>query len=320
MRAVVIREPGGPDVLELREVPEPRAGEGEALVAVEAAGVNFRDVYERLGRHGKELPAVAGAEGAGTVVAVGPGVEDVRVGDRVAWSNVPGSYAERVVADAARLVPVPDAIPSEVAAAVLLQGMTAHYLAADTYPVSPGETVVVHAAAGGVGQLLTRVVKLRGGVVVATASTGEKRALASDAGADHAVPYEGFAERVRELTGGEGAAAVFDGVGRATFDESLQALRPLGMLVLYGAASGPVEPFDPMRLEHGGSLFLTRPSLRHYTASRDELLRRAGEVFAWVLDGTLPAVVGGQYPLAEARRAHEDLEARRTTGKLLLVP
>jgi len=320
VRAIVIREAGGADVLELRDVPEPAAGDGQVRVAVEAIGVNFRDVYEREGRYGGELPAVAGAEGAGTVVEIGGGVEDIETGDRVAWSNVPASYAEQVVADAARVVPVPDGLSSELAAAALLQGVTAQYLVTDTFPVSAGDVVVVHAAAGGVGRLLTQLAKLRGAVVVATASTEAKREQARALGAAHAIPYEGFADAVRDLTGGEGAAAVFDGVGRATFDESLRAVRTRGTMVLYGAASGPVEPFDPRRLEHEGSLFLTRPSLRHYTATREDLRRRAAEVFSLVGGGRLVVKIGGRHPLEESRRAHEDLESRRTTGKLLLLP
>ena len=320
MRAVVIREAGGADVLELRDVPEPAAGDGQVRVAVEAIGVNYRDVYEREGRYGGELPVVAGAEGAGTVVEAGAGVDDVAVGDRVAWSSVPASYAEQVVADAARVVRVPEDVSSELAAAALLQGMTAHYLVTDTFPVSAGDVVVAHASAGGVGRLLVQLAKLRGAVVVATASTEAKRERARALGADHAIPYEGFADAVLDLTGGEGAAAVFDGVGRATFDESLRAVRPRGTMVLYGAASGPVEPFDPRRLEHEGSLFLTRPSLRHYAATREELRRRAAEVFSLVGSGRLDVEIGGRYPLEDARRAHEELESRRTTGKLLLVP
>jgi len=320
VRAIVIREAGGADVLELRDVPEPAAGEGQVRVAVEAIGVNYRDVYEREGRYGTELPAVAGAEGAGTVVEVGSGVEDVAAGDRVAWSNVPASYAELVVADSARVVPVPDGVSSELAAAALLQGMTAHYLVTDTFPVAAGDVVVAHAAAGGVGQLLTQIAKVRGAIVVATASTDEKRERALALGADHAIPYEGFADVVLELTGGEGAAAVFDGVGRTTFDDGLRAVRTRGTMVLYGAASGPVEPFDPRRLEHEGSLYLTRPSLRHYTATREELRRRAAEVFSLIGGGRLQVEIGGRYPLGDARRAHEELESRRTTGKLLLLP
>jgi NADPH2:quinone reductase len=238
----------------------------------------------------------------------------------VAWSDTPGSYAERVAVDPSRLVPVPDGVSNEVAAAVLLQGMTAHYLATGTYAVQPGDTVLVHAAAGGVGLLLTQMVKLRGGRVVATTSTDEKAELARGAGADEVIGYEGFAERVHELTDGEGVAAVYDGVGQATFDESLASLRPCGTMVLYGAASGPVPPFDPMQLERAGSVFLTRPTLRHYTARREELLARAEEVFGWVAEGKLDVRVGGRYPLEDARKAHEDLEGRRTTGKLLLLP
>ena len=320
MRAIVIREAGGADVLELRDVPDPAAGDGQVRVSVEAIGVNFRDVYERKGGYGTELPAVAGAEGAGTVVEVGPGVEDVSIGDRVAWSSVAASYAEQVVADAARVVPVPDGVSSELAAAVLLQGMTAQYLITDTFPVAAGDLVVVHAAAGGVGRLLTQLAKLRGGVVVATASTEEKRQQARALGADHAIPYEGFADAVRGLTDGEGAAAVYDGVGQATFDESLRAVRTRGTMVLYGAAGRTARPGRSRRLEHEGSLFLTRPSLRHYTATREELRRRAGEVFALVGGGRLHVEIGGRYPFADARRAHEDLESRRSSGKLLLIP
>jgi len=227
VRAIVITGAGGPDVLELQDVPEPEVGPEQVRVAVEAIGVNFRDVYEREGRYGTPLPAVAGAEGAGTVLETGPGVTEIAAGDRVAWSSAPGSYADQVVLDASLAVPVPDGVSSELAAA-LLQGMTAHYLALETYPVRRGDTVVVHAAAGGVGLLLTQVVKGLGGTVVATASTADKRERALAAGADHALPYEGFADRVRELTGGAGAHAVYDGVGQATFDESLRALRPRG--------------------------------------------------------------------------------------------
>jgi len=319
MRAVVMRAAGGSDVLELQDVPEPRPGDGELLVAVEAAGVNFRDIYEREGSYGTALPAVAGVEGAGTVVEAGSGASGFAAGDRVAWKNAAGSYAERMVLPIAEAVHVPDGVETEVAAAAVLQGLTAHYLASTTYPVAPGDVVVVHAAAGGVGLLLTQVVKLRGGVVVATASTEEKRALATEAGADHAVPYEGFAEFARELTGGEGVAAVYDGVGQATFDDSLTAVRRRGTMVLYGAASGRVEPFDPMRLEHEGSLFLTRPTLRHHAVG-SELPERARELFEWIADGRVRVTIGGRYPLEQARQAQEDLAARKTTGKLLLLP
>src|SRR4051812_28758559 len=322
MRAIVVTRTGGPDVLELQDVPDPEPGRGQLLVDVEAAGVNFRDVYEREGRGGDtaQPPFGAGAEGAGTVARVGEDVHDVSPGDRVAWSAAAGSYAERAVVDADKAVPVPDGISSEVAAAALLQGMTAQYLAMDTYAVTSGDDVLVHAAAGGVGLLLTQIVKLLGGRVVATTSSDEKAALAREAGADHVVGYDGFADRARELSGNRGVAVVYDGIGRATFDQSLAALRPRGVMVLYGAASGPVEPVDPARLQQGGSLYLTRPTLGHYTATRHELLARAAQVFGWIADRRLEVRIGGRYPLGEARRAQEDLAARRTTGKLILQP
>jgi NADPH:quinone reductase len=321
MRAIVVTRAGGPEVLEARDEADPQPGAGQVLVELEAAGVNFRDVYERegVGGYTNQPPFVAGAEGAGRIAAVGDGVTDLSVGDRVAWSNAPGSYAERVVVDADRTVPVPDGVSTELAAAALLQGMTAHYLAVDTYPVKSGDPVIVHAAAGGVGLLLTQIVRLRGGRVIATTSSQEKAELAKGAGADHVIGYDGFAEKARELCGG-GVAAVYDGIGQATFDESLSALRPRGYMVLYGAASGPVAPVDPQRLNAAGSLFLTRPSLPHYTATRHELLHRAREVFGWIADGRLDVRIGGRYPLDQARQAQEDLAARKTTGKLLLTP
>jgi NADPH2:quinone reductase len=319
MRVVVVTRHGGPEVLEVRDVPEPEPGPGQLLVDVEAAGVNFRDVYEREGSYPGTPPFVAGAEGAGTVAALGEGVTGVGVGDRVGWVAAPGSCAPRGVVEAAQAVPVPDGISSEMAAAALLQGMTAHYLAVATYPVAPGDDVLAHAAAGGVGLLLTQIVTLRGGRVIGTTSTEEKARLATEAGADEVIAYEGFADRVRELTEGRGAAVVYDGVGAATFDESLTALRPRGHMVLYGAASGPVAPLDPVRLQAGGSLHLTRPSLPHYIATREELLQRASDVFAWIASGELAVRIGGRYPLQEAGRAQEDLQARRTTGKLVLV-
>lgn len=319
MRAVWISRFGGPDALELAEGPSPEAGSGQLLVDVAAAGVNYRDVYEREGAYGGDLPRVIGVEGAGSVAEVGEGVSDFDIGDRVAWVSAPGSYAEQVAVDAERAVPVPEGVDEETAAAALLQGITAQYLTSSTHEVKRGENVLVHAAAGGVGHLLTQVVATHGGRVIATASTAEKAKLASEAGAAEVIGYESFAERVKELTNATGADVVYDGVGAATFDGSLASLRPRGDLVLYGAASGRVPPFDPMRLEDGGSLFLTRPSIRHYTATRDELLGRAAEVFAWIADGKLEVRIGGRYPLEDARRAHEDLGARRTTGKLLLT-
>jgi NADPH:quinone reductase len=320
MRAVVVTRTGGPEVLEVQDLPAPRPEEGRLLVDVEAVGVNYRDVYERSGAYGGTPPFVAGVEGAGTVAEVGENVTEFSTGDRVSWKDAPGSYAERIAVDATKAVPIPDGISTEQAAAVLLQGMTAHYLATSTYPVQEDDAVLVHAAAGGVGLLLTQIVKSRGGRVIATTSTEEKAALARDAGADEVIDYDGFADRVRELTDGTGAAVVYDGVGNATFDESLRSLRRRGTMVLYGAASGAVPPFDPMRLEQEGSLFLTRPTLRHYTGERAELLESARHVFGLIADRKLGVRIGARYPLADARAAHEDLEGRRTTGKLLLLP
>lgn len=314
MRAIVVTEHGGPEVLELQEVPPPAPGPGQVLVDVEAAGVNFRDIYERVG--GGYAPApppfVAGIEGAGTVRDVGAEVDTLARGDRVAWVAGQGSYAEQVVLDADRAVPVSDGVSSEQAAAVLLQGLTAQYLATSTHPVAAGETVVVHAAAGGVGLLLTQIVKLRGGRVVATTSSAEKARLAHEAGADEVIGYD-------ELHDDLGAAVVYDGVGRATFERSLGALRPRGTMVLYGAASGQPDPVAPSALA-AKSLFLTRPGLVHYTADRTELLARAADVFGWMADGRLTVRIGGRYALADAARAQEDLAARRTTGKLVLLP
>jgi NADPH:quinone reductase len=322
MRAIQVQKHGGPEVLEVADVEPPRPGPGQVLVDVAASGVNYVDTYQRSGLYQVALPLRLGVEGAGTVAALGEGVTDLRVGDRVGWVSAPGSYAEQVVVDAARAIPVPGGVTDEVAAAVLLQGLTAQYLSTSTYPVQPGDAVVVHAAAGGVGLLLTQMVKLLGGRVIATVSTEEKAALARGAGADDVVRYDqvDFAPEVRRLTGGEGAAAVYDGVGRTTFDGGLASLRPRGTMVLYGAASGPVPPFDPQRLNAGGSLFLTRPSLVHYTRTRDELMGRARQVLGWIAEGSLDVRIGGRYAFGEARRAHEDLHGRRTTGKLLLLP
>jgi NADPH2:quinone reductase len=314
MRAVVVTRFGGPEVLEVRDEPEPVTGPDDLLVETEAIGVNYRDIYEREGRYGGAAPLINGVEGAGAVAA------GQRRGKRVAWLAAPGSYAERVRGPADRAVPVPDEISTETAAAVLLQGITAQYLATNAYPIRAGDNVLIHAAAGGVGLLLTQIAKRLGARVIATTSGGEKGELAREAGADDVIGYEGFGERVRELTGGEGIAVAYDGVGQSTFDESLASVRTRGTMVLFGAASGPVPPFDPMRLEHEGSLFLTRPGLRNYTSERDELLARAADVFSWVADGSLKVRIGARYPLAEARRAQEDLAARRTTGKLLLQP
>jgi NADPH:quinone reductase len=322
MRAVVVQAQGGPEVLQLGEWAVPVAGPGQLVVDVAAAGINFADIYQREGRppYARAVPFVPGSEGAGVVAEVGPGVTDVQVGDRVAWASEPGAYAEKAVVPADRAVPVPPGVELTVAAAALLQGMTAHYLATSTYPVPAGDTVVVHAAAGGTGRLLVQVVKRRGGIVVATTSTSDKAELARTAGADHVTDYESFTAVAHEVTGGAGAHVVYDGVGQATFDGSLAALRPRGMMVLFGASSGAVRPFDLMRLNTGGSLFITRPTLATYVSTRAELLQRSGEVFAWIASGQLEVNIGSTYPLAHAARAHEDLAGRRTTGKLILLP
>ena len=312
VRAIVVTRHGGPEVLELQDVPAPEPGPGQLLVDVEAIGVNYRDIYEREGggAHAAETPHGAGVEGAGTVVGTG---------ERVAWSNAPGSYAEQVVVDADAVVPVPEGIATEVAAAVMLQGSTAHYLATSTYPIQAGDTVLVHAAAGGVGLLLTQIAKRRGGRVIATTSTDEKAQLARGAGADETIGYEGFAERARELTGGEGVAAVYDGIGAATFDESLAALRPRGYMVLYGAASGPPPPVEIAKL-NAGSLFLTRPTLTHYGREGEELRMRSADFLGWIAAGELDVRIGARYPLEDAARAQADLASRATTGKLILTP
>ena len=324
MRVIEIESRGGPEVLNLAEHPAPQPGPGQIVAEVAAAGVNYMDIYQRegVGGYRQPLPFVTGGEGAGTVIAVGEGVTGLAAGDRVAWV-APGSYAEQVLLPADRVVRVPDEISTELAAAAILQGMTAHYLATSTYPVRPGDVTVVHAAAGGVGLLLTQMIKQRGGIVVATCSgggEGEKSGLARDAGADHVTNYDRFRAAVSEVTDGAGAHVVYDGVGQATFDDSLAALRPRGTLVVYGAASGQVPPFDVQRLNSGGSLFVTRPTLAHYVADPDELRWRAGEVFDWIARGELDVRIGGRYPLADAARAQQDLAARLTTGKLLLIP
>jgi NADPH2:quinone reductase len=283
------------------------------------------DIYQRegIGGYRTDPPFVPGAEGAGTVTAVGADVKDLAAGDRVAWAGLGGSYAEQVALPAHRVVRVPEGMSLQTAAAAMLQGMTAHYLCNSTYPVREGDITVVHAAAGGVGLLLTQMVKRRGGVIVGTTSggpDGEKVGLALGAGADHVVAYDRFRDIVDEVSDGAGAHVVYDGVGQATFDDGLAALRPRGMMVLYGAASGPVPPVDPQRLNAGGSLYLTRPTLVHYVADADELRWRAGEVFDWIGKGELDVRIGGTYPLADAARAQDDLASRRTTGKLLLLP
>ncbi len=320
MRAIVVRELGGPEAMVLAEQPDPVPAPGQVLVQVAAAGVNFIDIYRRSGVYPQPVPYVPGSEGAGTVLALGDGVAGFSAGDHVAWAEGPGSYAELAAVDARQAVPVPAGVDLKVAAAAMLQGLTAHYLCHSTYPVAEGTVTVVHAAAGGVGLLLTQMIKSLGGTVVATTSSAEKAALAEQAGADFVTTYEDFPGVVREVTGGRGADVVFDGVGKDTFDASLAALRPRGMMVLFGGSSGQVPPFNPQRLNSGGSLFLTRPTLGHYVADRSELLWRSGDLFRWIGKGELSVRVGAEYPLADAARAHEDLAGRRTTGKLILVP
>src|SRR5215470_7335702 len=322
MRVIRVESYGGPEVLQVGDLEPPHPGPDQVLVDVAASGVNYVDTYQRSGTYQVPLPFVPGAEGAGTVVAAGQGVTDLKVGDRVCWAAAPGSYAEQVLVPADKAIPVPEGVAVELAAAVLLQGLTAHYLCTSTYPVQAGDATLVHAAAGGVGLLLTQMVgKLRGGRVLATVSSEEKAALARAAGADEVIRYDQVevAADVRRLTGDDGVRVVYDGVGLTTFEGSLASLRRRGLLVLYGAASGPVPPLDPLRLM-AGSFFLTRPTLGHYTATRDELLARAREVFDWVAAGRLNVRIGGRYALSDARKAHEDLQGRRTTGKLLLVP
>ncbi|HET9118051.1 MAG TPA: quinone oxidoreductase [Pseudonocardiaceae bacterium] len=323
MRAIQITETGGPDVLRLVELPDPKPGPGHLLVDVAAAGINYIDTYQRSGAYPVPLPFIPGSEGAGTVSAIGPGVADFAVGDRVAWATSPGSYAEQTIVPADQVVPVPDGVSMDIAAGAPLQGMTAHYLTVSVHTVRPGETVLVHAAAGGMGLLLTQLATARGGRVIGTVSTAEKERLAREAGAAEVIRYteiDDLAGEVRRLTEGDGVAAVYDGVGASTFDASLASLHRRGMLALFGAASGPVPPVDPQRLNAAGSVFLTRPKLADYIATRDELTWRAGEVFDAILNGSLRITIGGRYPLAEASRAHQNLQARRTTGKLLLLP
>jgi len=322
MNAIRMSAHGGPEVMVHTSVPTPEPGPGEALVRVEAAGVNFIDTYQRAGHYAIPLPATPGSEAAGTVVAVGEGVTSVRIGERVAYQGVLGAYAEFASVPAPRLAPLPDAITTRQGAAAMLQGMTAHYLTVSTFPLRPGHACLVHAAAGGVGLLLCQMARRRGARVIGTASTPEKAALAREAGADHVILYteRDFETDARAMTNGAGVDVVYDSVGRTTFDKSLACLKARGMMVLFGQASGAVPPVDPQVLNRLGSLFLTRPSLHHHVATRDELLWRSGEVLGWVADGTLRLRVGLELPLAQAAEAHRRLEARATTGKVLLIP
>jgi len=319
MRAIRVHEHGGPEVLRLEDVPAPEPGPGQARVRLEYSGVNFIDIYHRTGLYKLPLPFTPGSEGAGVVDAVGEGVQEVQVGDRVAYAGQPGSYAEHAIVNASRLVPVPNDVDLELAAAVMLQGLTAHCLASSVFPLKEGDVALVHAAAGGVGLLLVQIAKRRGARVIGTTSTEEKAALAREAGADEVILYtkEDFVDAVRRLTDGRGVDVVYDSVGRTTFDGSLDSLRPRGMLVSFGQSSGPVPPFDVLRLGRG-SLFLTRAVMMDYTATRDELLWRARELFDWIARGELSVRVDRVLPLEEAAEAHRLLEGRKTAGKLVL--
>ncbi len=321
-QAIFVRENGGPEVLSLEQHEPGPPGPGQVRVRIAAAGLNFIDVYFRAGLYPRPLPFVLGLEGAGVVEAVGPEVQTLAAGDRVAWSSVPGSYAEAVIAPERQLVRVPDGVSEEQAAALMLQGMTAHYLVHGTRDTRPGDSALVHAAAGGVGLLLIQFLKAAGATVLGTCSSEEKAKLAREAGADQVILYTqcDFSEEVRRLTDGRGVDVVYDSVGRTTFEGSLRSLRPRGLLALFGQSSGVVPAFDLSRLNPLGSLFVTRPSLAHYTATRAELEERAGHVLGAVADGTLQLRIGARFPLAQAAEAHRALEGRTTSGKVLLIP
>jgi NADPH2:quinone reductase len=321
MKAIQIDRHGGPEVMALREIPSPSPGPGQVLIRQAAIGVNFIDVYHRIGLYKMNLPLILGQEGAGTVEAVGSDVKSPRVGDRVAYANLPGAYAELVAIAADRVVIVPPEVSFEQAAAVMLQGMTAHYLVNDTCPLVRGDTVLVHAAAGGVGLLLVQMARLRGASVIATVSTAEKAELARGAGARDVIRYteQDFVFEVMRITGGKGVRAVFDSVGKNTFMKSLDCITPRGMMVSFGQSSGKVEGFEPLILSTKGSLYLTRPTLGYYVPDEDSLRKRAGEVLGWVASGRLSVRVGARFPLADAAEAHRQLEARKTTGKVILT-
>jgi NADPH:quinone reductase len=322
MKAIQVSQTGGPEVLTLVEVSTPEPKPNEALVQIKAAGVNFIDVYFREGRYPAPLPFVVGQEAAGVVMALGSDVSNVRVGDRVAYSGALGSYAEYATVPSDRLVKIPDLLDFNQAAAAMLQGMTAHYLSHSSYPVKSGETALIHAAAGGVGLLLVQMCKLLGARVIGTAGSEEKARLARDTGADEVIIYteQDFESETRRLTEGQGVHVVYDGVGKTTFEKDLKVLRPRGYLVLFGGSSGAVAPFDLLELTKHGSLFVTRPSLQHYIASGEELEQRSGDVLQMIVRGDLKLRIHKAYPLAEAQQAHRDLEGRKTTGKLLLIP
>lgn len=322
MKAIRVHATGGPEQLRLEQVPVPAPGPGQVLIRVEAAGVNFVDVYHREGLYRVPLPFTPGREAAGVVEQVGEGVTTCRPGDRVVAENLTGAYAEYALVSGERAVPIPDGIDSRTATAVMLQGLTAHYLAFSTYPLRPGDTCLVHAAAGGVGLLLCQIARRIGARVIGTVGNEEKAWLAREAGAHDVIIYtrDDFQAETRRLTGGAGVQVVYDSVGRTTFLKSLDCLMPRGMMVLYGQSSGPVDPVDPQILNQKGSLFLTRPTVAHYVRTREELLRRSQQLFGWIADGSLTVRIGREFPLAAAAEAHAELEGRRTTGKVLLIP
>jgi NADPH2:quinone reductase len=322
MLSIRVHETGGPDVLRLEEVADPTPGPGELAIDVEAVGVNFIEIYYREGLYPVERPFTPGSEAAGTVTAVGSGVTEFKVGDRVVSQNVKGSYAAKATVPAEKAVRIPDGVPTKTAAAVWLRGLTAHYLSHSTYPLQRGDSCLVHAAAGGVGLLLCQMAKHRGAFVIGTASTEEKRRLAHAAGADEVIDYttQDFAVETRRITKNAGVKVVYDSVGKTTFDKSLDCLAPRGMLVLFGQSSGPVPPCDPQVLNRKGSLFLTRPTLNSYVATRDELLSRANDIFGWIVNGQLDVRIGAEFALADAAEAQKALAGRKTTGKVLLIP
>ena len=322
MKAIRISQYGGAEVLSFEDVDVADPGEGQVRITIEAAGVNFIDTYHRTGLYPLNLPLTLGLEGAGIVNAVGAGVSDLTEGDRVAWKSVEGSYAEQVVADAAEVVKIPSGVATKTAAAVMLQGLTSHYLVNSTYPIREGDTCLVHAAAGGVGLLLVQMAKMRGARVIGTTSTEEKAALSRGAGADDIILYteRDFEAEVLRLTDGQGVEVVYDSVAQATWEKSINCLKPRGYMVFFGNASGPVPPIDPLLLSQKGSIYLTRPTLNSYTQTREEYLQRTGEVMGWIQDGSLDVRIGEEHPLENAAEAQNRLEGRQTTGKVLLIP
>jgi NADPH:quinone reductase len=322
MKAVRVHTPGGPEALKFEDVAEPTPKAGEAVVKVDASGLNYIDVYQRSGLYKLDMPLTLGLEAGGTVTAVASGVTEVKVGDKVAYTGVPGAYAQYAAVPAAKLVVLPQGVSTRQGAAAMLQGMTAHYLACSTYPLKKGDTCLVHAAAGGVGLLLCQMAKMRGARVIGTVSTDEKAKLAREAGADDVILYttQDFEAETKRITGGKGLQVVYDSVGKTTFEKGFNVLAPRGMMILYGQSSGPVPPFDAGILGAKGSLFLTRPSLFAYTATRDELLQRAGDVLGWIRDGKLKLRMEFEFPLKDVAEAHRALESRKTTGKVLLIP